>query len=175
MYGGVQTLPPYIVWENPQVLPRAFLVGQALPLVPREKVLDQFKRSNFRVGAYLEGWDPNAEPLPPDRGFRPVTVREYRPNRIVLDLPEPSEGVLVLADVWYPGWTCTIDGKPTEVRRADFAFRGVLVPAGAREVVFHFDPPSLWHGRLVSLIALGFAALIAAGGLLRLLRKEKTG
>jgi hypothetical protein len=165
-YGGVQTLLPYTVWENPQVLPRAFLVGQGLPLGQRDKVLDELKRVNFRVAAYLEGWDPNSEPLPQDRGFRPVTVREYRPNTIVLGLPEPSEGVLVLADVWYPGWSCTIDGKPAEIHRADFAFRGVLIPAGAHEVVFHFDPPSLRRGRMVSLIAFGVAALIVAGGLL---------
>ena len=86
---------------------------------------------------------------------------DYRPNRIVLREDGPA-GWLVLADVWFPGWMCTVNGRPAEVRRGDFLFRAVAVPDGPCEVVFTFEPESYRRGRELSL---GAALLLAVLGL----------
>ncbi|MGD9498378.1 MAG: hypothetical protein AB7Y46_18945 [Armatimonadota bacterium] len=54
----------------------------------------------------------------------------------------PAPRVLVLADAWYPGWRASLDGRPVPLLRANFAFRGVVVPAGAHTVEFDFRPTS---------------------------------
>ena len=65
----------------------------------------------------------------------------------------------MLTDPWYPGWICRIDGEPAKIWKANYAFRGVMVPAGSKEVVFRFDPQSYGRGKWVSLGAL--AAVVA--------------
>jgi uncharacterized membrane protein YfhO len=52
-------------------------------------------------------------------------------------------GVLVLHDVYYPGWIAEIDGKEVPIVRADVLFRGVEVRPGQHRVVFQFAPFSL--------------------------------
>ena len=69
---------------------------------------------------------------------------------------------LVLADMWYPGWTATVNGEPVEVMRANLAFRAVPVPAGACEVIFRYDPLSLKIGALVSAANLAVVAVLLA-------------
>ena len=76
-------------------------------------------------------------------------------------------GYLVLADVCYPGWVCTVDGRPAPVYRADYLFRAVELPEGDHEVVFSFAPASYLRGRAVSAAALAVVLLVLAGAAAR--------
>src|SRR5262249_21311436 len=86
-------------------------------------------------------------------GFRPATISAYHPNRVVVQTEEGPGGWLVLADVWFPGWRCTVDGRPTPIYRADYLFRAVRLPEGAHEIIFTFAPSSYRWGQLVSTAA----------------------
>lgn len=63
--------------------------------------------------------------------------------RVVVDVTAPTAGVLVLHDIYYPGWRATLDGRAVPVLRADTLFRGVEIPLGKHRVVFEFAPLSL--------------------------------
>ena len=52
-----------------------------------------------------------------------------------------------------------MDGRPTQVWRANHALRAVVVPSGVHEVVFDYAPRSLEIGAVVSVVALGLVAL----------------
>src|SRR5437763_12912038 len=54
--GGVLPLPPYELWENPDVLPRAFVVPHAVPLPDPPGLLDALKATDFKQTVLLEGW-----------------------------------------------------------------------------------------------------------------------
>ena len=71
-----------------------------------------------------------------------ATIIADRPDRIEVELksPAPKSAYLVLSDTYYPGWKALVDGVEKEVLRANYAFRGVQLPEGARRVVFFFDP-----------------------------------
>ena len=69
-------------------------------------------------------------------------------------------GYLVLADVWFPGWTCTVDGEPAPVLRGDYLFRAVALPAGSHEVIFRFEPVSYRRGQAISALAIVLVAVI---------------
>jgi hypothetical protein len=163
--GGVQELPPFTVYENQTVLPRAFVVPRAKPLPGRDKVLAALKSTDFRHEVLLEGAVAEEAPTSAEGSFRPAVLREYLPNRVVVEVAGGAPGYLVLADVWFPGWTCTVDGRSVPVWRADYLFRAVALPAGAREVVFRFEPWSYRWGGWVSGTAL---ALVALGSVLAL-------
>ncbi len=167
--GGRRTLPPYTVYRNVTGLPRAFVVHRVRPMPSRGDVLAALTAADLRREVLLEGDDtPAATDLP--AAARTVEVTDYRPNRVTVAVGDGSDGWLVLADVWYPGWRCTVDGATVPVRRADFLYRAVLVPNGRHEVVFTFEPDSYRIGRQVSLAALG---LTAAGLLVAVVRRSR--
>jgi uncharacterized membrane protein YfhO len=56
----------------------------------------------------------------------------------------------VLTDAFFPGWQATVDGQPAAIVRADFALRGVSVPAGRHQVVFEYTPASFRLGAAIS-------------------------
>ena len=166
--GGVQKLPPYRIFENRSTFPRAFIVPEAAPLEDRTRVLEQMKTTNFRRTVLLEGY---RAPGTAAACFDERTCWRSSDQRVPAEpsprddarLPQP--GFLVLTDVWFPGWTCNVDGRPAEVYRADFLFRSIPVPAGDHEATFAFAPRSYGLGKGISMFAAGiFSLLLIAAG-----------
>jgi hypothetical protein len=157
--GGVRALPRFAVYENTRALPRAFVVGHAAPLPARPDVLPALRSTDFRDTVLLEGYEPEADDPSASTG-RAAAIEEYRPNRVTVRATGDAPGYLVLTDAWYPGWTCTVDGIPARLYRADFLFRAVRVPAGEHTVAFAFAPGSYAIGRLVSVLALAVAGAV---------------
>jgi uncharacterized membrane protein YfhO len=60
-----------------------------------------------------------------------------------LEVNTDRKSVVVLHDIYYPGWEATVDGKPEPILRTNVLFRGVEVPAGHHVVEFNFRPLSL--------------------------------
>jgi hypothetical protein len=83
-----------------------------------------------------------------------VAIVNYGPSRITLDVELEEEGILVLSEVFYPGWRASVDGSAAEIHRANHAFRGVEVDAGPHRVEILYDPVSLKAGALISMISL---------------------
>jgi hypothetical protein len=166
-----RTLPPHAVWENPTAFTRAFLVPEAAPM-PTGRELEALQACDLRRTVLLT----TNEPLPPngDTPFRAARVTEYRPNRVRVEL-DGGSGFLVLADVWFPGWVCRIDGAEVPVYRANHAFRAVAIPAGAREAVFAFEPRSYRIGWWVSAAAVAAVLLFSIAYLPRALHPGRSG
>jgi hypothetical protein len=80
-----------------------------------------------------------------------------RGDSIRIDVRDSNGGILVLRDAFYPGWKAFVDGRETQVLKADFYFRGVFLEPGGHRVVFIYDPVSLRISRWISL--LGFLSL----------------
>jgi hypothetical protein len=65
-----------------------------------------------------------------------------------------SPAFLVTSDLFYPGWHVSIDSNEVELYQTNYAFRGVVVPAGNHVVRFEFRPRSFYYGAAISVIAL---------------------
>ena len=78
-------------------------------------------------------------------------------------------GVLVFSEIYYPGWTCTVDGKPVEIGRVDYVLRAINIGAGEHEVEMFFRPQSvkttemIANGALIVMVFLFFTLLIWEG------------
>ncbi len=157
---GVQTLKPIQVYVNLQSMPRAFVVPTAIPEAAEVDVLEQLKSLDFWQTATLAAWDSKRHPMPAPRSRRPwLTVHSDKPNEVAITLDGRSAGLLVLTDPWYPGWVCRIDGQDVPIWKADYAFRGVIIPVGSRDVVFRFEPQSYRRGKWISLCTLAAVVL----------------
>jgi Bacterial membrane protein YfhO len=101
----------------------------------------------------------------PPRPSENVKVTYPDPQHAVLDVNLEAAGIVVLADVYYPGWELTIDGKPAPIYRVNGFMRGAAVPAKAHQLVFTYAPRSFRIGKVVSIAGLAlfvFLGLLCA-------------
>jgi hypothetical protein len=72
-----------------------------------------------------------------------IAITKYTDSAIAIDVSAEKPGIVVLHDLYYPGWEARVDGVSAPVLRANILFRGVEVPAGHHKVEFLFRPLSL--------------------------------
>jgi hypothetical protein len=70
-------------------------------------------------------------------------ISKWRPDSVEIEADSQRGGMLVLHDIYYPGWVAEIDGREAPILRADLLFRGLELPPGRHHVVFRFAPFSL--------------------------------
>lgn len=78
-------------------------------------------------------------------------IAEYRNNSIVVNAETSHDGLLVLSEIYYPGWKAYIDGQEVEILRTDYNLRGMCIPKGKHEVVMRFESESFSRGRMLTL------------------------
>lgn len=75
-------------------------------------------------------------------------------------LTNSEAGLLVATESFYPGWKAFLNGSEIPVLRANYALRGVTIPAGGGELEFRFEPESYRLGRWISLLSAGMAIFL---------------
>src|SRR5262249_32907638 len=71
-------------------------------------------------------------------------------NDIRFRVTAAQPSVLVLSQMYYPGWTVQVDGKPAPFLRTDYAFSGTHIDAGTHDVHFTFRPWTFRIGEILS-------------------------
>jgi hypothetical protein len=175
------------VLRNEAAMPRAWVVHRARVLPPIRGMLLADRRPLLEEIFYQDdeiwheparrvydprrlAWVETDRPAEVDRFLsrvepdpaETVTVDRDDPQRVELTAVLRSPGLVVLADVYYPGWTLTVDGRPAEILRTNRAMRGVAVPAGTHRLDFRYEPTSFRAG--LGLSAMGVIALAAVAG-----------
>ena len=108
--------------------------------------------------------EPFRSRTPPGRRFLIARIAEDRNERVAVDATSGTAGLLVLADLSFPGWSAEMDGHPAPILLANGAFRAVAMPAGTHRVVFRYRPVSFYAGAAVSAAAwIALAALALSG------------
>lgn len=148
------------VYEDQTVLPRAFLVPEAVSLPDQAAVLARLTAPGFDPlrTVLLE------EPAPALGGNGlPATgtasIADYSDTRVLVDVDTGQPSFLFLGDSYYPGWRAYVNGNPAKIYRADYLFRAVEVPAGRHSVEFRYEPDSLNLGLMVSTATAGAVGL----------------
>ncbi|HEX9118113.1 MAG TPA: hypothetical protein VGA61_18755, partial [Anaerolineae bacterium] len=136
------------VYVNRNWLPRAFPVAAWQAVGSHEDAWQAIHAAGFdpAAQAVVEGSLPGAAVAAQARGQATVTGLATIPNGLRLQVQvESAPALVVVSQVWYPGWQVTLDGQPQGAPlRADYLFQGIIVPAGAHEVTLQFAPP-LWR------------------------------
>lgn len=155
------------LYENADALPRAFVVQGALNVHDdewgTEDALGLLRAPEFDPArtAILAGDAPALA----GGAAGAARVTQYTAERVTVAVNTDAPAYLVLADAYYPGWRAAVNGEPAPIYRADVMFRAVLVPAGASEVVFTYEPgwlPWAQLGGLAAWLATAAGLLLAA-------------
>jgi hypothetical protein len=145
------------IYENPNVLPRAYIVHHA-QVAPSGRDLEVLQSPQFNIFRTVT----LDAPLPADQAAslspQPVrseahaTITRYEAHRVDIEAQTPIPGILVLADVDYPGWQVSVDGKSAQLLQVNHALRGVYLPVGVHSISFSFRP-------VIFYVALGVTGL----------------
>lgn len=135
---------------------RALFVPAARAGSPAE-VLAAVRAPGFDPAKLVWLDDGDAPSFPAARGSARITADGA--NSVVVETEADGPGWLVLLDGWFPGWEARVDGAPARVRRADYAFRAVQVPAGRSVARFDYRPSSVGVGLILALLSAGLLAL----------------
>ena len=92
-----------------------------------------------------------------------VTITSYEPNRLTYDVNSGKGGVLVFSEIYYPGWTATIDGQPAELGRVNYILRAMHIQPGKHTVELAFFPKSVDATETVAYVAFVLLLLIVLG------------
>jgi hypothetical protein len=157
--------PQYPVWlyEIESAVPRAYVAGKVIVESDSKKTVERLSTSEFRplYDVILD----KPVPLQNAENFRgEARISRYENRSVVIEALLNDRGILVLTDAFYPGWKAYVDGQKTDILRANYFFRGVLVPAGKHRVEFRYAPYSFRLGTAVSLVSLGLVALLLLAG-----------
>ncbi len=157
------------VYENIEVLPRAYVVHQTQVVTDDSQAIAVLKDIQFdptRTMVRVDSTQKMAQeftlgqPSPQDN----VTITSYSPERVELLVHLDSPGWLVLTDTFYPGWQATVDGQPVEIHPVNILFRAIEAPEGEHTIVFEYQPASFYWGLMISGVML--LVMVIAGGIL---------
>jgi hypothetical protein len=157
-----------VVLRNKRPLPRVWLVGEAVA-VDEESALRRIQ------GVTEESFDPlrtallevpqtQLPALPGGSNWIEgnAALTSYQSSMIRIETNASTASVLILSELFYPGWEATVDGRPTPILATDFLLRGVVLPAGQHRVEMRYTAPDARKGLLISaltvcvLVGLGF-------------------
>jgi len=145
-----------LIMRNSRALPRAWLVAEA-EAVEGEEALRRIRGDSAtefdpRRSALLEV-RPEELPRLPGRAITPnssARITRYEANRLQIETSSPTATVLVLSEIFYPGWFASVDGQPARIVVADYVLRGVPLPAGEHRVEMHYAAPAARNGAIIS-------------------------
>ena len=82
-----------------------------------------------------------------------VRITAYEPNKLTYDVNSGKGGVIVFSEIYYPGWTATVDGVEQELGRVNYVLRALQVKPGHHEVVLSFFPKTIDRTETVAYVA----------------------
>ncbi len=149
------------VYENQEVMPRAFIVPEARVVPLKAQPLLE---SDLRNLVFIEE-TPGAENalVPASPQLKAAQISRYTANDVFVDVNLSDRGWLVLTDAYFPGWKAFIrpfggeesDERELPIYRANSAFRTVYLPeAGQWTIRFVYSPMSFKLGLYITFLAL---------------------
>ncbi|MHC4876851.1 MAG: YfhO family protein [Planctomycetota bacterium] len=162
----VRDTPPdsgttFQIYENLDVLPRAFVVGTAVECggLETQKRIDQVEQLDPRQSVQLK-----RDVLPDGvrSEFKTATIDQYKGNRVVVSVDIDAPGYLVLTDLFHPGWSATVDGKPVNILPANLALRAVPLEPGQHVVGFRYQCPGQKLGLSITAVSVLLLLISAA-------------
>ena len=148
----------FYFYINSKCLPRLYTMDKIIIASPQEQ-LKKLISEDLRKAVYVSFFDrvdgeiKDTEPLDNNIESRFVKLQEINkienanfdnPNFIKLDINVKKPAMLVVTDIWYPGWKVYVDGKQKPLLRVNYCQRGVWLEKGEHRVEFKFLP-KLWR------------------------------
>ena len=147
---GGRTVP----LENPYTYGNAWFVDKVHYVDNANQELDMTGQLSLRHEAVADKKFSQqlGEAVPQDTNSL-VRITAYEPNKLTYEVNSGKGGVVVFSEIYYPGWTATVDGVEQELGRVDYVLRALQVKPGRHEVVLSFFPKTIDRTETVAYVA----------------------
>ena len=146
--------------ENPYTYGNAWIVDKVHFVDNANQELDMLGQLNLRHEAVADKkFETQLGQAMEQDTLSRVTIKAYEPNKLTYDVETGKGGIVVFSEIYYPGWTATVDGEEQELGRVDYVLRALQVKPGRHEVVLSFFPKSI---KQTETVAYGAYAALAA-------------
>jgi hypothetical protein len=155
------------VYENPDCLPRAWLVDRVTVEDNVNQLLVRLQEPSFdpakqalverQVGDLLPASERTFLPESPAEmspSARSVRFELQGPNRFTVEAEGLGRSFLVVSQNWYPGWTAKVNGIQQPLMRVDGALMGLFLNPGVSKVEFRFRPRHFHWALFLTMISL---------------------
>ena len=168
---GGQTVPV----QNPYAYGNAWFVDQVKYVDNANKEIDEVGKLNLRHQAVADAKfkEQLGQSVPQD-DTSIVKLTQYKPNNLTYEVKSSKGGVIVFSEIYYPGWTATVDGQPVELGRVNYILRALNVKAGNHKVVLDFHPTSLKKTETVAYVGYAVLLILLVVGLVIEWKKRKS-
>src|SRR5574344_607017 len=127
--------------QNPYVYGNAWLVDKVVYVDNANQEIAQLGKINLRHEAVADKkFETKLGNSKVQSQTSLVKITSYKPNNIAYTVQTNTGGVVVFSEIYYPGWTATVDGKSVELGRVNYVLRALNVGPGKHKVVLDFHP-----------------------------------
>jgi hypothetical protein len=167
---GGQTVPI----QNPYVYGNAWLVDKLSYVSNANEEMDAVGKIDLRHEAVADAKfkEQLGEAVVQDTAST-VQITGYEPNRLNYEVNSGKGGVLVFSEIYYPGWTATVDGEPVELGRVNYILRAMNIKPGKHQVELAFFPKTVKTTETIAYVAYVLLLLLMIGMGVMYWRKKK--
>jgi len=155
-----------IVYDNRSALPRARLVHDwRRAEQDLNGFLDRVETGEIEPARVVTlDTEPSPLPRPAVSPERPVAYVTDGMDEVVLTAAPSAPAILVLADMWQPGWSVEVNGVAADVLRVDHVLRGVALEAGEHRIRWVYRDPALRRSLVLTLVGVAMALILLVIG-----------
>jgi len=147
------------VYEDTRFLPRAFWLYDYQIINSQDDFIELIQSEiNLNKTILLEK-KPNIKIIDNRSKINNVYWNKNSPGEILLKVESDKSGFILLSNNYFPGWYGFIDGKKTEILRANYTFQAIASEKGNHEIKLIFNPLSFRLGMIISTISILFLLL----------------
>lgn len=152
------------VITNPAANGNAWFVKEVMKVANPTEELKKVAEINTKQVAVQSATDnPQTAAITYDSSAT-IKVTEFNPKYLKYESQSSTDGFAVFSEIYYPkGWHAFIDGKETEIQRADYVLRALTIPAGKHTIEFKFEPKPYVIGNKVTMASNWVVVLIVLG------------
>ncbi|MCI5855051.1 MAG: YfhO family protein [Prevotella sp.] len=152
-----QTLP----MQNPYAMGNAWMVDKVTYVATANEEIDGVGKVDLRHEAVADKrFEETLGASTAQDSTSAVTLLSYEPNRLKYEVNSEKGGVVVFSEIYYPGWTATVDGKEVELGRVNYILRALRVEGGNHQVELAFFPRSITTTETIAYCSYGVLILL---------------
>ena len=167
---GGQTVP----LQNPYTYGNAWFVDKLQYAANANEEIDAVGKLNLRHEAVADAkFKTQLGDAVEQDSVSIVTIKTYEPNELTYEVNSGKGGVVVFSEIYYPGWTATVDGQPAELGRVNYILRALNVKPGKHDVVLTFKPKSVNTTETIAYVSYVILILVVLGAAIMEYRRRK--
>ena len=152
-----QTLP----MQNPYAMGNAWMVDKVTYVATANEEIDGVGKVDLRHEAVADKrFEETLGASIAQDSTSAVTLLSYEPSRLKYEVNSEKGGVVVFSEIYYPGWTATVDGKEVELGRVNYILRALRVEGGNHQVELAFFPRSITITETIAYCSYGVLILL---------------